>query len=282
MVQVPTRFGRGHETPGWPDTYQDTGRRPGFSRLPAGRTGWCGRMASKTAVAGADDPGDRRTGCPDRRRLLGLMGSGSRADDGRVSGAPLVSQTFAHWPAPIGKIETRHGLTYVHSLEPGGFSAEEFSRLPVGDRVELRDGVVVVKPELIPAHRRVMDDLYEELCDKCPKDLIPFDGRLDVRIGPNTVFRPDIQVLSREGNDPPRVLVVDALPARDMWYRALERNTKRHGYLDAGVASYWIVDPEALSVAVYEMNYLERGDFGCGEVCVKGRRNRWGLWAEVG
>jgi hypothetical protein len=141
--------------------------------------------------------------------------------------------------------------------------------------------VLVVRPDLPPEQRQVMDDLYRDLCEECPEHLVPFDGRMDVQVGPNTVFRPDFQVFSREVGDAARVLVVDALPGRDMWYRAPNRDVKRHGYKKAGVASYWICDPVTATVAVYEINYLKRSKFPCGDVCVTGRRNRWGLWSDA-
>lgn len=250
--------------------------------LPTGWTGRCGWMASKTVVAGADEPDDRRTDCPDRRQLLGLGHNGARIDDRRTPETSPTRQTFAHWPVPVGRVKIDRDLTFIHSPEQDGYSIDEFRALPVDDRAELWDGVVVVRPDLVPECQRVIDDLFEELRERCPKGLIPSNGSLDVRVGEDSIFRPDIQILSREGEDPPRALVVDALPDRDMWYRALERDTKRHGYLDAGVSSYWIVDPSDLSVAVYEMRYHKRGLFRCEEICARGQWNHWGLRGKSG
>jgi hypothetical protein len=232
----------------------------------------------KTAVDAADEERDWQ----DTKRLLGLTGNGSQPDDRPVSRGPLGPADFAHWPVPVGRVRVDEDTTYVYSPEKQGYSADEFLTLPVGDRAELWDGAVVLRPELVVEHRAVVDGLFKELCERCPKGLIPFDGRLDVRVGEATVLRPVIQLLSREGDDPPRVLVVDVIPGRDMWYRARERDVKRHGYLEARIASLWIVDPEDRSVAVYEMKYQKRGEFKVDEVCVKGQWNHWGVWAGDG
>ncbi len=109
---------------------------------------------------------------------------------------------------PVGQVVTHHGLTLVTSSEPGGFTVDEFRRIP-DDRVELLDGMAVLRPELTAEDRQVLAGLYEALCATCPQHLVPFDGVLDVQVGPATVFRPDIQVLCRRGVDPPRALVIE-------------------------------------------------------------------------
>ncbi len=85
--------------------------------------------------------------------------------------------SFTHWPVPVGRVATRGSLTYVHTPGPGGFSAEEFQQIPDA-RVDLVDGVVIVRPELTPAQRQVVGGLYDELRDRCPQGLVVADGWL--------------------------------------------------------------------------------------------------------
>lgn len=237
-------------------------------------------MASKTAVAGMDNPGERRKDAPDRRQMLGLRSNGSRPGGQPASRRPLGPQDFADWPVPVARVTVDRDTTFVCSPERGGYTAEEFFALPVGDRTELWDGVVAIRPELTPEYRAVVDGLYKDLSERCPKGLIPFQGRLDVQVEPHTVLRPDIQVLSEDGDDPPR-LAVDVLPGRDAWFRRCQLDVKRHGYFMAGIASLWVVDPDFRSVAVYELRYQKRGNFTCQEICQKGEWNHWGLWEKT-
>ncbi len=165
----------------------------------------------------------------------------------------------------------------MHSSEPDGFSVADHRRIP-GGRVELLDGILVVKPELIPLHQRAVNDLYRKLRTTCPTHLDPLLGPLDVPVGPATVFRPGIVVRPRGKGRTLPTLVVEVRPDRGSYYRWHERQMKSHGYRDAGVPSYWVLDPDASSVAVYELTYHKRGSYSAGEVCAKGQRNWWRLW----
>jgi hypothetical protein len=184
------------------------------------------------------------------------------------------------WPVPVGRVVRRHGLTYVHAAEPGGFSVEDFRRIPDG-RAELVDGVVVLRPEPSPEGLRMLARICEDFADGgCPAGYAAVAGPVDVRIGPATVLRPDVAVRllgDDEGVLP--VLVVEARPDYDTHHRWEERRAKFHGYRDAGVASYWMLNEETGKIRVYELNYMQRpkpvgydravatgasGDGGCG------------------
>jgi Uma2 family endonuclease len=211
---------------------------------------------------------------------------GSANESGRGKGGPAGRQAFTNWPLPIGDIKTRHGLTFVYSSEPGGFSPEDLLRLPCdGRRVELLNGVAVVRPALTPSQQQLIRHLYVRLCDTCPKHLTVLDGPCDVWLGPATVFRPDIQVVPREcmrEDDTPgnthAELVVELRPDDT---DSDERRAKMHGCRDADIPSYWIIDPKTGRVAVYERKYIKRDSttYCHDEVCERGQRNGWRLWA---
>lgn len=187
---------------------------------------------------------------------------------------------YADWPLPVGRVRHRHDLTFVHSAEPGGFSVDDFRRIP-DDRVELVGGVAVVRPEPSREQQQVVDDLYKDLAATCPAGLAPFTGAHGVQVGPATVLRPDVLVRPPENDGAVPVLVVEVRPDYDPLYRWGERRAKFHGYRDAGVASYWTVNPDTGTVAVYELNYLVRPRrFTHGEVCKRGRQGGWRLWAD--
>lgn len=206
------------------------------------------------------------------------MTDGRFAPDGDDSSP--VPEEFADWPVSVGQVLTGYGLTLVYSADPGGFSVDEFRRIPER-RVELLDGIAMLKPELTPEHREVMADLYRRLCETCPDHLTPSDGHLDIQVGPATIFRPDIQLLSRAGEDAPRGLVVEARPNRERHVRNFEWDAKLHGFRDVGVTSYWVVDPVHPSLDAYELRYVKRNSFRLGDVCAKVQWNRWGPWART-
>jgi Uma2 family endonuclease len=214
--------------------------------------------------------------------------TGGWAESGR-SGGSAGRDGFSRWPLPVGEVKTRHGLTFVSSAEPGGFSVEDLWRIPDdGRRVELLNGVAVVRPALTPAQQKIMRNLYVRLCDTSPKHLVPVDDQRDLRLGDATVLRPDIQVLPRDRDkdeaDRPGMagmfpeLVVELRPDDG---DSDERRAKMRGYRDAGIPSYWIVCPETATVAVYELKYIKRDSsvYRCDEVCERGRRYGWRLWA---
>jgi Uma2 family endonuclease len=176
---------------------------------------------------------------------------------------------------------TRHGLTYVHSAEPDGFTAADLEAVPES-RVELLAGVLLVRPEPTPEERRMLDEVCERLRETRPRHVTVRRGPRDVRIGPATVFRPDLLVTARRGGGGVPLLVVETRPDRGAHYRWREREAKMHGYREAGVDSYWVVDPLRSMVAVYELVYRKRGEFPCDAVCARGWRNGWRLWAESG
>ncbi len=188
---------------------------------------------------------------------------------GEDADSPLTRRSFTHWPLPVGRVEVHDGLTFVHSSEPGGFSAEDYRRIPGGGRVELLDGVAVVRPAPTPRHQQVVRRLYQVLDDECPAHLAPFIGPLDLPVG-SSVFAPDIQVLPT-GDGPP-ALVAEVLSEHG---RSHDRRVRLRGYQQAGVASYWVVDPDGASITVFELggdgSYREVGSYTGGDVCALDR-----------
>jgi Uma2 family endonuclease len=214
--------------------------------------------------------------------------NGVSQDGGRGrGGGPAGRDGFTRWPLPVGDVRTRRGLTFVSSAEPGGFSVEDLRRIPDdGRRVELLNGVAVVRPALTPAQQKITRNLYVRLCDASPEHLVPVDDGRDLRLGEATVFKPDIQVVPRDDDEAggPGMfpeLVVELRPDDG---DSDERRAKMRGYREAGVPSYWIVCPETATVAVFELKYIKRDSsvYRCDEVCERGRRYGWRLWAGTG
>jgi Uma2 family endonuclease len=183
--------------------------------------------------------------------------------------SPLARSTFTHWPLPVGRVEIRDGLAFVHSAEPGGFTADDYRRIPdEGRRIELLDGVVVVSPSPARPHQRAVTRLTVILDRSTPPSLETLVGPYDIRVRPVKVFEPDLLVLPRD-DDQAALLVVEVL---SKYGRSYDRRVKRSEYQAAGIPSYWIIDPDAPSVTVLELSsrgsYREAEFFHGNDTCV--------------
>jgi Uma2 family endonuclease len=184
-------------------------------------------------------------------------------DDG--TGNPATPEAFTHWPVPVGRVETRDGLTFVYSAEPGGFTVEDYRRIPGDEIIELIDGVAVVIPTPTPAHRRAVRSLYHVLDRVCPKGFVPYIGPIGIPISRSTVLAPDAQVMpTRRG---PWPLVAEVLSDHG---RVYDRRVKPRKYQRGRVASYWVFDPDAVSLTILELardGYHETGLYTGDQVC---------------
>ena len=133
-------------------------------------------------------------------------------------------------------------------------------------RCELIDGVVYMITSPSRIHQYICTALiyqfFDFLKDKpCEVYVAPFDVRLNIEGGDDTVVQPDILVVcDREKLDSKSCqgapdLVVEALsPSSETHDKILKFNK----YLQAGVQEYWIVDPNNRIVHVY---VLESGKY---------------------
>ncbi len=184
--------------------------------------------------------------------------------------SPVAERTFTHWPLPVGLVEIRDGLAFVHSAEPGGFTVDDYYRIPDEGRFELLDGVIVVSPAPALIHHRTALRLAFILQGSCPSGLEVVIGPYDVRIRPRKMFEPDVLVLQNDNLD--AVLAVEVL---SKYGRNYDRQVKRRGYQERGVPSYWIVDPDSPSVTILELGgtgrYEETGFFQGDDLCTPDR-----------
>ncbi|WP_282776143.1 MULTISPECIES: Uma2 family endonuclease [unclassified Nocardia] len=167
----------------------------------------------------------------------------------------------------------------------------DYAALPEDDetRWELQEGLPVMLPSPSPWHNIVAFGIAAQLDSCLPSDLVAVPGvDLDLRLVPEhepaTVRRPDVTVVPRSelrrvssGGGVLRadqaLLVVEVVAPGS---RRADRVTKRSEYADAGIPSYWIVDPdEPVSLLplcrTEELGYVDtgratgtyRGDFPC-------------------
>ena len=123
-----------------------------------------------------------------------------------------------------------------------------------GHRYELLDGMLIVSPAPRRGHQRAVLNLARRLADLEPADLEVLIAPFDVVLALDTVLQPDVLVASRTDlteRDLPAapLLAVEVLSPST---RLFDLNTKKARYELAGVASYWLVDPDVPSVTVWQ------------------------------
>lgn len=136
------------------------------------------------------------------------------------------------------------------------FTADDLDSLPDdGNRYELVDGELLVTPSPNVRHQNVVGELFVALRLALPAGRRVLMAPMDVRFGPRRQVQPDLLVVRDEGLDAVRVesvplLVVEVLSRGT---RSRDQVTKRRVYEQAGVPSYWIVDPKQPTVTVLEL-----------------------------
>lgn len=121
-----------------------------------------------------------------------------------------------------------------------------------GKRHEIIDGVHYVTPSPETPHQFVHGRLYGALYIYLEGERIGwlFSSPSDVDLGADTIVQPDLFIVRRSGDRPPRlwrdigvpILAVEILSPSTM---GRDRLVKRRRYQRAGIAEYWIVDQYA-------------------------------------
>ncbi|GAB3763609.1 Uma2 family endonuclease [Microlunatus parietis] len=133
-----------------------------------------------------------------------------------------------------------------------------------GRRSELLDGVLIVSPTPTWLHQRALLNLMMLLHRDCPPELEVLPGPLNIDISEDSVLRPDLLVVRRDRLGEVHLagmpdLVVEVLSPET---HRFDLDLKRGRYEDAGCPNYWVVDPDAPSIVMWDMvdgRYREAG-----------------------
>ena len=152
----------------------------------------------------------------------------------------------------------------------GRFTRTDFEALPEdavdGVRYELLDGAIVMTPSPGTRHHTAVTGLWRVLDDARPDGLRVFVAPLDVYLPTDDILEPDVLVIDDaaivddkvQGSVP--LLVVEILSPSS---RRRDVGDKLTAYRDAGVPTYWVVDPIDPRLRAWELRegeYVEVAD----------------------
>ena len=168
-------------------------------------------------------------------------------------------------------------LALMYPLQ-GHWSVEDYLRLDTGMLVEYTDGFIRVLPMPNMLHQWIVQFLFRLLDDYVQARNLGevFLAPLPVELTrkkyrePDVVFvRPErIQTMRSQPRGADFVIEV-VREGRENWER--DYVEKRADYADAGIAEYWIVDPQQRKLTVLALEgdaYRERGVFFAGDEAV--------------
>jgi len=135
------------------------------------------------------------------------------------------------------------------------WTVDDLDQLPDdGLRYELLDGILLVSPAPTRRHQRAAFELGVVLRAVCPPEMEVLVAPLDWRPDRKTSLQPDVLVLGNRDLTSTAaesmILAVEVLSPSSRRKDAIYKHSK---YEDEGVASYWIVDPEAPSILALDL-----------------------------
>ena len=154
----------------------------------------------------------------------------------------------------------------------GRFTRADLDAMPDdGRRYELLDGAIVVTPSPGTAHQSAVLRLARLLGDAVPPELKVFVAPLDTALPTGDVLEPDVLVVPLDTITSKDITGVPALAVEVLSPSSRRRDLgdKLTAYRDAGVPSYWVVDPVGRRVRAWQLqdgDYVEVADVSEDEV----------------
>jgi len=139
----------------------------------------------------------------------------------------------------------------------GPLTYEDLRELPdeSGLRFELLDGVLLMTPSPVRRHQIAALNLATLLKAAAPPNTAVMIAPYDWFVTDGRVFQPDVFVVPDSGRDETRyegvpLLAVEVLSPST---RARDLGIKRLAYAEAGLAYYWVVDPDTPSLTAFHL-----------------------------
>jgi Uma2 family endonuclease len=157
----------------------------------------------------------------------------------------------------------------------GEWTEEAYLALDTNRLVELSNGFLEFLPMPFPFHQLIVIFLFQQLQALVPSRFpgVALLAPLPVRLGQGKFREPDIVYLKpgriQDVRRPPEGadLVMEVV-SEGSENRKRDLETKRQEYAEAGIAEYWIVDPQEQTVTVLTLDgqtYREHGTFRPGQ-----------------
>jgi Uma2 family endonuclease len=150
-------------------------------------------------------------------------------------------------------------------LPPGNLTYEDYVGLPDdGRRYEILGGELEVSPAPSPRHQGVSRNLLLILCGHVQERGLGsvYYAPIDVILAPDTIVQPDLvfvaedreSIVTERAIEGPPDLAVEILSP---WSDRRDRVAKAGLYARYGIRHYWIADPVARTLEVYEVEGAE-------------------------
>lgn len=136
------------------------------------------------------------------------------------------------------------------------WTVHDLEQLPDdGLQYELLDGMLLVSPAPSKRHQWASGELYLLLRSGCPAGLEVYFAPLDWQPDLLTSLQPDLLVARKDDEQIKNITtgLVLAVEVLSPSTRRKDLLLKRSKYEDAGVDSYWIVDPAVPSITALEL-----------------------------
>jgi len=184
--------------------------------------------------------------------------------------------TVDTFPSPIQPLPKRGEPAWDLALMfpfQGGWSVEDYLALDTGLLVEYTDGFIRVLPMPSLLHQLIVKFLFRMLDDFVNERELGevLLAPLPVQLTPRKYREPDIVFLRPErmktlkGQPTGADLAVEVVSeGKDSWKRDYVEN--RREYAEAGIAEYWIVDPQERKVTVLALDGTEYREHGVDAV----------------
>ncbi|MBI4535179.1 MAG: Uma2 family endonuclease [Ignavibacteriae bacterium] len=137
-------------------------------------------------------------------------------------------------------------------------TSRDYERLPEGVPYQLIDGELIMTPSPSYRHQDIVYELASQL-RRHVKDHslgIAVGAPMDVHLGETEVYQPDVIYVSNARKNIVQDcirgvpdLVMEVLSPSSAYYDLVH---KKNIYEGSGVLEYWIVDPQEMTVEVYE------------------------------
>lgn len=120
---------------------------------------------------------------------------------------------------------------------------------------QLINGELIMSPAPNTNHQRVLRNLYDQLKTLNLTGEL-FFAPIDLYVDHSNVFQPDLvfvkeeikSIITERGIEGVPTLIAEVVSPSNSY---VDRNLKRHKYLEIGVQEYWIVDPGNKTLEIY-------------------------------